>query len=73
MFKNIKTSIASLSIVLALSLVPTMYGSIPEPIIDLHFDEGSGTSAANSGSAGGEFTLSTLMPGHIVCRFNKKL
>ena len=53
MFKNIKTLVASLSMVLALSLVPTMYGApVPDPIIDLGFNEGSGTIAANSGTAG---------------------
>ncbi len=63
MFKNIKTLVVSLSIVLALSLVPSMCdASVPDPIIDLGFNEGSGTTTVNSGTAGGELTLSTPMP-----------
>ena len=58
-----KRLIVALSLVLAMSLTPAMYGaSIPTPLIDVDFNEGSGTVAANSGSAGGTLTLSTPTP-----------
>ncbi len=63
MSKNEKTLTASLLMVLALALVPTLYGaSVPDPIVYLSFNEGSGTTTVNSGTAGGELTLSTPMP-----------
>ncbi|MBM4027963.1 MAG: hypothetical protein FJ280_21580, partial [Planctomycetes bacterium] len=43
-------------------LAGTAYGALPTPIIDLGFNEGAGTVAANSGSAGGTLTLSTPVP-----------
>ncbi len=58
-----KWSVVALSVALAVTLVPSAYsGSVPEPIIDLGFNENSGTVAVNAGSAGGELTLTTPTP-----------
>ncbi len=49
--------------VLLMSLTPVMYGAgVPDPIIDLGFNEGAGNMTANKGSAGGTLTLSTPVP-----------
>ncbi len=53
----------ALSLVLVMSLTPAMCGAtVPTPIIDVGFNEGSGTVAVNSGSAGGELALTTPVP-----------
>ena len=53
----------ALSAVLVMSLMPAMCGAaVPAPIIDVGFNEGSGTVAVNNGSAGGELTLTTPIP-----------
>ena len=58
-----KRIIVALAMVLGLSLAPAVCGgAIPTPIIDLDFNENSGTVAANHGSAGGELTLTTPTP-----------
>jgi hypothetical protein len=53
----------ALLLVLVMSLTPAKCGAaVPTPIINVGFNEGSGAVAANSGSAGGELTLTTPIP-----------
>ncbi len=53
----------ALFLALVMSLTSAICGAaVPTPIINVGFNEGSGTVAANNGSAGGTLTLTTPIP-----------